>query len=214
MKLRQILILTLVFLDTVLVRNHRLSETFIFGEDQEDLSWRVKQIIIDRQPTLISAKFSSLGFYLPPGYLYLLAPFFLVTNFHPVTGQLVIIALAGITGILLYLTGGWLAWYIYLTSPLLHQYDRIFWNPNLILPASALAVLALTKKRPLLAAVAAGLALQSHPQAIWLTLVIFFYYRRHWPIILGIISLLVSPLILVELRHGLPIPHHLLSAQP
>lgn len=219
--MRQLILIVLIFLITILVRGYRLPETFIFAEDQEDLSWRVKQIVIDHQLTLLGAKFSTLGFYLPPGYLYFLVPFFWLTNFHPATGQLVILVLTGITGILLYLAGGWLAWWLYLTSPLLHQYDRIFWNPNLILPASALVTLALIQKRPLLVAFGLSLALQSHPQVFGLVLLtlLYLFMRRQsfhltlhrWLIFFLTLFLSVSPLVLFELRHQFLLTRYLLQ---
>ena len=204
---------------TVLVRSYKLPQTFMFAEDQEDLSLRVKQIIIDRQPTLLSAKFSSVGLYLPPGYLYFLIPFFLITGFHPSAAMIAVVILSGLTALFMFLAGyylggikvGVIAWTIYTFWPLLHTWDHIFWNPNLILPATSLLLLALLKRRPVLAAISSGIALQSHPQAIMLVLFTLFYFRRHWPVVVSTIFLFVSPLILFEIRHSFVIWHALLN---
>lgn len=200
-------------LSTVLIRSYHLPQNFIFAEDQEDLALRVKQIVVDRQPTLISAKFSQIGLYLPPGYLYFLIPFFLITDWHPIATMIVVVAFAGVTGALLYLAGfklggakvGLVAWILYSFNPLLHTWDRIFWNPNLILPAAALVAFSLVTKNLWLGALGSGVALQSHPQAIGLVLITLIYFRRRWPTLAATIFLAISPWFLFELRHGWPI---------
>ena len=215
-----VLISFILVLITLLVRSYRLYETFMFAEDQEDLALRVKQIVIDSQPTLISAKFSATGLYLPPGYLYFLIPFFLLTDFHPSAAMIVVVVLSGFTALFIFLSGyylgglpaGFVAWALYTFWLVIHTWDRIFWNPNLVLPASALVALALIKNRPVLAAVASGLALQSHPQGFILTLFTLLYFRRFWPVILFILFVSISPLLLFEFRHGFVISHALLNS--
>lgn len=214
-----VLVSFILVLITLLVRSYHLPETFMFAEDEEDLSLRVKQIVIDRQPTLISAKFSATGLYLPPGYLYGLIPFFLLTDFHPQAAMIVVVVLSGLAALFIFLAGyylgglptGFVAWALYAFWPVIHTWDRIFWNPNLILPASALVALALVKNSPVLAAIGSGLALQSHPQAVILTLFTFLYFHRRWPIVLSILFLSLSPLVLFELRHGFIISQGLLA---
>lgn len=225
----------LLFLTTVIVRYHRLPQSFVFAEDQEDIALRVKQILVDRQPTLISAKFSQVGIHLGPGYLYFLTPFFLVTDFHPNAVILAIVFLSGVSGTLLFHVGrsianfstGLLIWALYTFSPLIHQFDRIFWNPNLILPASSLALLSIIKLNqgktawiPLLA-IAVGLGLQAHPQALILGLIAVVILvilgkklklkLKNWLIFLGIIVLAISPVFAFEIRHNFVISHALLS---
>src|SRR3990167_1798617 len=142
--MNKLLIISLVLL-TIFTRLYRLPQTFMFAEDQEDLAWRVKQIVIDRKPTLISAKFSATGLYLPPGYLYFLIPFFLLTDFHPSAAMIVVVVLSGFTALFIFLSGyylgglpaGFVAWALYTFWPVIHTWDRIFWNPNLVLLASA-----------------------------------------------------------------------------
>jgi len=207
---------------TVLVRSYKLPQTFMFAEDQEDVALRVKQIVIDRQPTLLSAKFSSVGLYLPPGYLYFLIPFFLITDFHPSAAMIVTVLLSGLTGLFMFLSGhhiggikaGVIAWLVYTFWPSLHSWDRIFWNPNLILPASALVLLAIRKKQPVLAAVASGIALQSHPQAIALVIITLLYFRRHRLKIGAVLFLFISPLLLFEIRHGFVVSRGLFNSSP
>ena len=104
MKKSSILLAILLSLITAAARVHKLPQSFMFAEDQEDLSLRVKQLVIDKQPTLISAKFSRVGMYLPPGYLYFLAPFFLLSQFHPYAAVAAVTFLAGVTALLLYLS--------------------------------------------------------------------------------------------------------------
>src|SRR3989344_1812844 len=198
--MNKLLIISLVLL-TIFTRLYRLPQTFMFAEDQEDLAWRVKQIVIDRKPTLLSAKFSATGLYLPPGYLYFLVPLFMFTNFHPDVGIVAVVLLAGLTALFIFLAGyalgglktGFIAWTLYTFWPVIHTWDRIFWNPNLILLGSALVVLALIQNRPVLAALGSGLALQSHPQAVLLALLTLIYFRRFWPVILFILFLSISP---------------------
>ncbi|OGY15677.1 MAG: hypothetical protein A2784_03175 [Candidatus Chisholmbacteria bacterium RIFCSPHIGHO2_01_FULL_48_12] len=217
--MNKLLIISLVLL-TIFTRLYRLPQTFMFAEDQEDLAWRVKQIVIDRKPTLLSAKFSATGLYLPPGYLYFLVPLFMFTNFHPDVGIVAVVLLAGLTALFIFLAGyalgglktGFIAWALYTFWPLLHTWDRIFWNPNLILPASSLALLAILKHRPLLAAIASGIAIQSHPQAFMLALLTLVYFRHRWAMILGILFISISPLVLFELRHGFVISHALFQS--
>lgn len=235
--MHKLLIVSLsLVLITVLVRSYRLPATFMFAEDQEDLSLRVQKILVDHQPTLISAKFSTLGLYLPPGYLYFLLPFFLLTNFHPSAAIIVVTLLSGLTGIFIFLSGneagrmkvGLISWLLYTFWPNLHRWDRIFWNPNLILPATALALLSLIKIHQgktywtWLLALALAITLQSHPQGIVLTLLILLYLftlkkklkftSRYWIIVFGILFLSVSPLILFELRHNFVISRALIRS--
>lgn len=216
--MNKLVVISLVLI-TILVRSYRLSQTFMFAEDEEDLGLRVKQIVIDRQPTLISAKFSATGLYLPSGYLYGLIPFFLLTDFHPQAAMIVVVVLSGFAALFIFLAGyylgglptGFVAWALYAFWPVIHTWDRIFWNPNLVLPASALVALALVKNSPVLAAIGSGLALQSHPQAVILTLFTFLYFHRRWPIVLAILFLSVSPLLLFELRHNFVVSHAFLN---
>lgn len=223
---------------TALIRAYHLPQELMFAEDQEDLAWRVKQIAIDKQPTLISGKFSQIGIYLPPGYLYFLVPFFLLTNFHPQAAMIVLVTLSALTSGLLIGSGltinrprlAIIAWFLYTFSPLLHTYDRLFWQPNLILPAASLAILSLIKlyqshvKWLFFLALACALSLQAHPQGFILTflsLVIAFIFRyrfrprfKHYSLLIGFIFLSVSPLILFELRHGFVITKAFLSSPP
>ncbi len=225
MKKISLILPLLLFSVTALVRSYNLPQTFMFAEDQEDISFRVKQIIVDQQPTLISAKFSQIGLYLGPGYLYFLVPFFLLTQFHPLAAMIVIVFLAASTGLGLFFTGltlanrrtGFLAWLIYTFSLTIHQYDRIFWNPNLILPAITLGLLALAKlyKRQrqwlLVIPLASGISLQSHPQGVGLTIFLILALislkqklslkLKDWVLIGAGILLFISPLIIFELRH-------------
>lgn len=226
---------TLLFIVTAIVRHHQLPQSFLFAEDQEDIALRVKQILVDKQPTLISAKFSQVGIHLGPGYLYFLTPFFLATNFHPYAAILATVFLAGISGTLLFHAGrssvnfltGLLTWLLYTFSPLIHQFDRIFWNPNLILPASSLALLSMIKLNqgktewiPLLG-IAIGLGLQSHPQALILGLIAVVILAalgrklklklKNWLIFIGIIFLAVSPVLAFEIRHNFVISNEILD---
>jgi hypothetical protein len=226
----------LLFSLTLFVRAYHLPQTFLFAEDQEDIGLRVKQLVVDRQPTLLSAKFSQPGLFLGPGYLYLLIPFMLAFDFHPTAMMAAVVTLAALTATVLYFAAtvtvnsktGLLAWTLYTFSPLIHQYDRIFWNPNLILLSSSLALLSLVKlshRRPYwfpILALAAGLSLQSHPQGIILTLILLVYTlvkRRNWHLkphhillATGIFFSAISPLIAFELRHGFVISRALLTS--
>ncbi len=88
MKRRQIIIefflIGLVFILFAFFRFYNLDRRIGFDWDQERDANIIKQLLINHKLTLIGPRVvSESGFFLGPYFIYLLAPFYLLSNFHP-----------------------------------------------------------------------------------------------------------------------------------
>lgn len=66
------------------LRFYNIEERVIFDWDQEQYSYKVKNILANSDFTLLGPRVNNdRGFFLGPYFIYLLIPFYLITNLHP-----------------------------------------------------------------------------------------------------------------------------------
>lgn len=159
------------------------------GDEGRDVI--IAREILHGEFTLLGPRSSAGDFFMGPFYYYLIAPFLFFANYDPV-GPAIMVALLGIATVwLVYYTGwkffnketGLIAALLYAFSPLVLEYSRSSWNPN-ILPFFALLIIYLiyfivinkkNLKWHLLTGILIGLSLQLHYLSLILWTVVFLY---------------------------------------
>lgn len=133
----QFLFVLLVILIGGFIRLYRIYDGMPFTFDQAEFSFYVQDILRGKL-ALIGPRTGIEGFFLGPLYFYLLVPFYLLFNGHPVGGA-VMDAIFGILVIpAIYILGkelfnkrvGLIASLLACFSPLLTGYSRYSWNPH------------------------------------------------------------------------------------
>ena len=137
----QVFLIGLVFALFAFFRFYNLDKRIIFDWDQERDANIIKQLLIDHKPTLIGPRvISESGFFLGPYFIYLLTPFYLLTNLHPqgliyfinfyniiffALSYLILKKIYGLHQFLIFL-------FLWTVNFLLIEYDIIPWNPVFI----------------------------------------------------------------------------------
>lgn len=234
-------------------RLYRISEYMTFLGDEGRDAIVVRRLLVDFDPILIGPRTSIGDMYLGPLYYYLIAPFLLLANFSP-AGPSVLVALFGVSTIFLvwYIAREWfstnlqgrslhgvysinagalVAALLYATSPVVINYSKSSWNPN-IMPFFALlsiySIWQVWRKNKfgwlIILGVTMAFVLQSHYLGLlliptlglfWLLTFLKIYrsqitdhrsqlrgYIRHSIIGVVIFAVLMSPLVLFDARHG------------
>jgi len=199
--------------------------TFLGDEGRDMLV--VKRMIVDHKFTLLGPTASVGGFFLGPIYYYFMAPFLWLFNFDP-AGPAVMVALFGTATVLLvYFVGksffnirvGFLSASLYAVSPLIINYSRASWNPNLVPFFSLVVIYSLWRAvsgKPIWlfpAGMSFGVLFQLHYiTAFLLPVALFFllifgrrksYLRYYFFAVIGFL-ITFSPFLLFEIRHGFP----------
>lgn len=204
--------------------------TWIGGDEGRDLLV-IENIINSKKPLLQGPPTSivtQIGrMYYGPGFYYMVMPLFILLGGHPASGAYLVAILGIGSVVLLYLLLEKLAGNIaaftgallYATAPLVISYDRWFWSPNpvpffILLIMYSFIKIYLDKKDKylILIGVAIGLMWQLHytslffliPLVFWL-----FYFKIKVKVKIWMYALIgfiipSSPLLISELRHGLP----------
>jgi len=138
-------LLVSILLVSSYLRLYRISEYMTFlGDEGRDVIV-VRRLLVDLDLILVGPGTSIGNMYLGPLYYYLMAPFLLIANFSPV-GPAMMIALLGIatTFFVWKVSREWfgglaaiVASTLYTVSPVVINYSRSSWNPN-IMPFFAL----------------------------------------------------------------------------
>lgn len=183
------LFILLIILAAAFLRLYKIDSYLNFlGDEGRDVM--VVRNILHGDLTLLGPRSSAGDFYLGPIYYYLMAPFLLLSGFHPV-GPAIMVALFGIATVyLVYQVGrdffsksaGLIAALLYAISPLVIIHSRSSWNPN-VMPFFSIAALYIAykgierKNLYLLgfSGVLLGIAMQLHYLAIFLGGILFFY---------------------------------------
>jgi 4-amino-4-deoxy-L-arabinose transferase-like glycosyltransferase len=230
---RESVILLLILIIGAFFRFYRLPDYLTFlGDEGRDVII-AKRIITELHPALIGPQTSVGNMYLGPLYYYLISLPLLFFGFSPVGPAALIASIGLITVGLVYMVGkkwfgyqsGLVASGLYAISPVVINYSRSSWNPNIMPFFALLAVWGIwkvwrEKKYSFLIMVSVALAfiLQSH----YLGLLIFPAIGLPWllslkeaakskslgtfikPSLLGIVIflLLMSPLLIFDLRHN------------
>lgn len=230
----EIILLSILFLITAFLRLYKIDQLTIFNYDQARDALFTKRIVVDHKFRLIGPQ-SSPGFYTGPAYYYLMAPFLWITDLSP-SGMDIGVAVMNIVAVsLLYLllkkiTGNlvisFALSFLYSIQPQIVSQSRFSWNPNLTPLFMILFLLGLDfvlEKRTwgwIISAISLGFLIQLHFTTLSLIPMVFLFiyicrkkkvFDRNF-ILSGIIFLLMlSPFLIVELRHNFPNTNYLLK---
>lgn len=217
------------------LRLYRVSDymTFLGDEGRDAL---VVKGILEGNLTLLGPRASAGDFFTGPIYYYMMAPFLWLWQLDPV-GPAIMVGLIGtITVWIVYLMGrklfdektGLIAAALYAVSPLVLQYSRSSWNPNVVPFFSLLTMYMLLKavtsarswKYYLLTGVFLGICVQLHYISLFLAVAIaILVFAMNWYVngkikivqtikyyLQIFIGFLVgfAPFLAFEVRHGFP----------
>ena len=159
----------------------------VFGFDQVDNAWAVKNIIIngDLPLTGMQAK-GNTGFFIGPYYYYYLVPFYFLTGMDPIASPIIALVTAVISFFITFyavrslfnIKMALIALFITVFSSYILILDRVQWPVNFIVPVSFLVFLSLFKicsgkpKYLLLLAGSVGFSLHIHFTSIFYFLII------------------------------------------
>lgn len=183
------LTLTFILILAAFLRLYKIAAYMTFlGDEGRDVL--VVYNILHGKLTLLGPTASVGGFFLGPFYYYFMVPFLWIFNYNPV-GPSVGIALVSIGSIwLIYKLGseffnrttGLIAAGLYAIAPLVINYNRSSWNPNLLPAASLLVIyfgyLGMSKQMLryfIITGIFLGIAMQLHYLALFLGAAIFIY---------------------------------------
>lgn len=197
-----------------------------FEYDQAMVAFKAVEIVKEHHLTLIGTKVGEFSFYLPPFYLYASALAFWLGQYHPLSlfyeaYVWSVIAFWGLFFMIREVAGkraALLGVGLYTVSTGLTIFDRIPWNPNLILGPISFAhyfLYRITVKHQRSwyeytgLIISLSVAAQGHFTAFLVILfaLILITGKRAWtPLGLGIViaglGLLISPLVLFDIRHN------------
>lgn len=227
---KEIIVVGIILLLAAFLRLYRISEYMHFMGDEGRDMIVVRNLLVNKDLILIGPGTSVGNMYLGPLYYYLIAPALLLFDFEPV-GPAIMVALLGVGTVLLtyLLTKKWfgiragvIAAFFSAISYLFIKYSIFSWNPNVLPFFSILSVFLLSeikeKKSWLIIPSLASFAfvLQSHYMGIFLfpvLLTIWIYKLKNDKAVkrylvntlLGVLLflLLMSPLLIFDLRHGM-----------
>lgn len=229
MKQFYLLAIVLFFL-TVFLRIWQIEEKFNFNAEYNYKLWPIKEIIYDKKIRLIGIEAVSYLHHLhyPPLALYIFAPILYLSNANPLSIEIALIFLSGVTVVLIFYLGyklfgtnvGLFAGLIYGISFFVQRADRFIWvvGPLIFYTVVYLIVIdKIFKQKKInfisffLLGALVGLALNFHFQAavfFFVSIVLFFTYysfnkalKLLTAFVLGAL-LLVSPILVFELRHN------------
>lgn len=137
---RKFFAIAFIFLVFAFFRFYRLDERIGFGWDQERDAWAVKEILAGNFTLIGPRVLGPLGFYLPPYFFYILAPFYSLTKLHPIATVYFLVFYNTIFFILTYLILKKIFNYkvaiitllIWAVNPFALSMDSIAWNPVVI----------------------------------------------------------------------------------
>jgi 4-amino-4-deoxy-L-arabinose transferase-like glycosyltransferase len=243
--------LVLTLLVAAFFRLYRISEYMTFLGDEGRDAIIVRRLIVDFDLILIGPGTSIGNMYLGPLYYYLIAPSLLIANFSPV-GPSIFVALLGVVtcAFVWFVAREWfgklaagIALVFYSISPVVINYSRSSWNPNIMPFFALLCVYSVWKlwfayskdhgnlsKRHnhywlLTLGISFAFVLQSHYLGLLLGPVLAFFWvltffrlrnlkniKKRKLLIgnfgkfslygLGLFLLLMSPLLIFDIRHG------------
>lgn len=207
----------------VFLRFYRVVDFFSFNFDEEYQAHLAFEQVKNFHPIWIGVSASNLGFYLGPGFTYLNAFLFKLTNGDPISLALFAPFWGVITAFSLYFVSKeifgkrpalW-ATIFYLGSTLLNFFDRRFWNP-LPIPFITIwlfySLIKAEKDSRYFILTSFLLAVSAHVHLslfVFWPVAIFFILKnikkislKTWAMIIGIYLLVVSPLIVFDFNHN------------
>lgn len=220
------LVIGIILALAAFLRFYNIDTLTTFGGDQGYDYGQVRNIIVEKNPTLLGPKVgpytSSGNLYLGPAYYYLLLPSLLLANFDPIGPAILTAIFAVFTIFLIYKISeeflnkyiGTLAALLYAINPFLVAQARSPSNPHFTPFFTALAIYSLLKivknksNRliwPILAGVSCGISFQMHYLGITLFIFSFIFLlkkaRKSSVVFFLAFLLAISPQIIFEIRH-------------
>lgn len=228
-----LILLICILILAAFLRLFRISDYMTFlGDEGRDVL--VAKGILEGDFTLLGPRSSAGDFFMGPAYYYMITPFLGLFKLDPV-GPAIMVALIGVATVyLIYVVGkkffderaGLFAAALYAVSPLVLNYSRSSWNPN-VLPFFALLMMYMVYKA--ITAVNSwkyfvfggfllGICMQLHYLSIFLAIIIFLYIFfagwiqdhsiqllktiKHYLLFFAGFLIGFSPFIAFEIRHG------------
>jgi len=241
---KEAIILGLVILIGAIFRLYKIDGYMTFlGDEGRDVII-VRRLLVDFDPILIGPRTSIGDMYLGPLYYYMMAPALLLSALNPV-GPAIMIALLGVVTILFiwYVTRLWfspektgqgralsvaglVAAGLYAISPVVIEYSRSSWNPNIMPFFALLTIFSVWKwwheeklRWLFVTSISMAFVLQSHYLGLLLLPVIGFFWLltlikvkskkkeskefiKYTVMMAGLLAFLMSPLVIFDARHG------------
>ncbi|MCL4390463.1 MAG: glycosyltransferase family 39 protein [Patescibacteria group bacterium] len=213
MRFRSYLLPAALIIFGLALRFYQLQTRAGFDFDQETAAWWVRDLLVNHKFSLIGQEISVGGVFIGPAFYYLLAVFYALFRFDPVAGNVMVTVVAGATMLMVYLAArrlfdqktALLSLFLYAISSSLIFYDRTVAPSNLIMLLSVAALYFLLRQSYFWLGVITGLSFSVHPTAVLLLPIIFLYKikitKRQLSLFTIPVLLLVSPLIIFDLRH-------------
>ncbi len=224
-----IVLLTIIFTIFAYFRFYNLDKRVIFDWDQQSFSNDIRNLIEDKDITLIGPRVTDdKGFFLGPYFTYLVAPFYIASNLHPF-GLLPFIVLVNITFFIVSFFVLKKIWNLYVAllflffwalNPLMIGYDIIPWWP-ILMPLGVITtwyILWRIYNNPsllnfILLGLVSGLMSHMHFQYMFINIfvvifLILYFVQSKSKIVLrniaaymGVTLLSLAPILLFDLRH-------------
>lgn len=207
---RSVWLLVVIVGTGLFLRGYKFESRLSFDFDNEFFAWEAKKILVDRKPTLVGQESSVMGVFIAPLYTYLSTLFYAAWRMDPIAGGVLAIFLGIVATVVMYRSAGLLAaiFYQWLMFGITWDWSASALNGMFIVPG--LWLYAILRGWWWLNLIAVGLAWHLHPTAIILTVataVLLWLNRRNVSrrdLVWGGagVAILLSPLLLFELRHG------------
>ena len=217
------IILVLILLTALILRFYRLSETYVFGFDEEYQATYAWTLVNKLHPIWIGVSASFLDFYLGPYFTYFTAFLLAISKGDPILTAYFAAALGVATTAMIFFAGwkvfsfkiGVISSFLYGGLPFFVFYDQKYWNTmftSFLTVLLFLTLYLLKKHRWFLVLYAAifGIVLQTHlePAPFLLIGIWYFLKGKYWQDIkLMVVSLLVFlvfywPLLVFDYNHN------------
>lgn len=233
MRLKFYLLPAAIIVLGIALRVYQLEQLAGFNYDQEVAAFWIKELVVNHKFSLIGQEISVGGVYIAPFFYYLLTPFYLLTKLYPLGGNIFVALVAGLAMIMIYRLANQvfgkptalIATFLYAIHPGIINVDRTVAPSNLIILLSVTTAYLLTKPHRssldmFILGIILGLTFSVHPTAVLLIPIvgIFFLVKKekvsfkNLALIILPAILLISPLVLFDLRHNGLIVHNALTA--
>ncbi len=144
---RFVILLGGIFLLHLFFRVYELETRAVFAWDQVDNAWYAKNILVEKQYPLLGMVAKQNNFNIGPGYYYLVAAFYKLTDLDPIASPLLATVSSVVSFFVLFFIGSklfgrttaYIACFLYAVSFYGIIYDRIQWPVQLI-PAISLLI--------------------------------------------------------------------------
>jgi len=204
-----------------------IEKRIIFDWDQERDAFEIKRMLIEHKPVLIGPRVVGVhGFFLAPYYTYLLLPFYILSNLHPIGSMyfVIFVNLVFVAASFFIIKTIWgkkfaalflLLWGI---NPLLVSYDITPWNVLLVSPTIMFTLFVIYKLYTnrswiywCLLGITLALGINFHFQFVFMILLAIVFIvsakkqiessGKNISILIGSFLLMFLPLLIFDLRH-------------